>query len=346
MRSGPRARTGASWKAAAILAGLTALAALFILLQSGARKRDRDLYDAVARSDSDAVGRLIARGASIDSTGPTGVSVLKNAVLIDGRRPGSGMTASGRSPAYSPDMTAISERAGQCLHEILVAQCRSLHTEADMRSVWFPAARSGFNDVLKICLDKGIKVDLKTDGTEGVDEPGKTALHLAASEPRTETVQFLLDHGADANVLDGHGENCLLAAFVTVPDTSTITSLIRHHAAINIRGRGGMTPLMWAVNRNQSGATAALLDAGAQMNVADARGNYPLDIAVMRSLISGDQKMVRVLLAHGAAHGQRFDRSATEAKAEEFIRSNPGCASNWTRLRSTLRSGMRGSSVG
>ena len=65
----------------------------------------------------------------------------------------------------------------------------------------------------------------------------------------------------------------------------------------------GMTPLHIAVYMQNLAMVNMLLDAGAQVNIADNEGNTPLIVAVYES--NDDYSIVECLLNHGADINQR-----------------------------------------
>ena len=98
----------------------------------------------------------------------------------------------------------------------------------------------------------------------GVDEYGRTPLHLAACEGKAEDVARLLNDGADANVQDDEG----------------------------------LAPLHFAARAASIEVTKLLLDAGANVRLRDADGNTPLGKAVFSS--RGDGSVIKLLRDAGA----------------------------------------------
>ena len=94
---------------------------------------------------------------------------------------------------------------------------------------------------------------------------GYSLLHHEAKDGKTPTVQFMLKHGADAN--------------------------IRDH-----RVQPGSTPLHGAARQDRLNAAKVLLEYGADVNAETDEGQTPLDTAYA----SKKQKLVPLLLEHGA----------------------------------------------
>lgn len=94
------------------------------------------------------------------------------------------------------------------------------------------------------CLQHGFKIDTP-------DDDGKTLLHLAAEQANLPALQYLLDHGANANSKDKIGRTALhyvsgghLHQSWTYETSQMIDMLRRHQARKNIIDMNGQTPLI------------------------------------------------------------------------------------------------------
>jgi ankyrin repeat protein len=147
-----------------------------------------------------------------------------------------------------------------------------------------PAAAQ-FNDWYNFL--KAVKDRDGTKVTEFLDEPGstlvntsdqttgETALHIVVRRRDATWTRFLLDHGANPNKADKHGE----------------------------------TPMAIAANFGFVEGVEALVKRGGQVDVADASGETPLISAVHRR----DIPMIRLLLKNGA-NADRPDNSGRSAR--------------------------------
>src|SRR6266404_9835886 len=110
-----------------------------------------------------------------------------------------------------------------------------------------------------------------------------TPLIAAARENRTEMAEFLLSKGADVDARDDDGYTALFyAAYnfgsedangATIP---MVKLFLVHGAKVNVIGKDGSTPLMWAAAKGEVDIIEMLMTAGADANTADANGKTAL----------------------------------------------------------------------
>ncbi|MBZ5724192.1 MAG: ankyrin repeat domain-containing protein [Acidobacteriia bacterium] len=160
----------------------------------------------------------------------------------------------------------------------------------------FPAIRRGDAAFLKSHLTKSA-IDAR-------DRRGATLLMHAAAFGNLETLKLLLDAGADVNARNDFDATALLWG-ARDPDKARL--LIARGANVNARSRQGRTPLMLAALRpGGSPVVALMLTSGADVHVADKRGNTALGLAAS----IGEVETMRLLLSKGA------DPEATNEKGE------------------------------
>lgn len=128
------------------------------------------------------------------------------------------------------------------------------------------------------------------------------ALQDAAAATRVDeramadTVVFLLQAGADIEARSGESDWTPLhfACFDSQP--AVVRALLEHGAAQDARDRDGRTPLWWAAGIGHLESATLLLSKGADANARDKAGMTVLG----RARFNGDERMVRLLRAHGA----------------------------------------------
>jgi ankyrin repeat protein len=108
-------------------------------------------------------------------------------------------------------------------------------------------------DVMQLLLDRGAEVDAPTTATNGLGcgmryYEGDTALHIAIENKCLSAAEFLLKHGAKADIRNKYGETPLHYAVGEVavdPEIGlqAVRLLVQHHADVNAIDKEGTTPL-------------------------------------------------------------------------------------------------------
>ncbi|KAM9328884.1 DNA-binding protein RFXANK [Gastrophryne carolinensis] len=111
------------------------------------------------------------------------------------------------------------------------------------------------------------------------DERGFTPLMWAAAFGEIETVQYLLETGADPHVLAKERESALSLAS-TGGYSDIVTLLLNKKVDINIYDWNGGTPLLYAVRGNHVKCVEVLLERGADLTMEADSGYTPMDLAV------------------------------------------------------------------
>ena len=166
------------------------------------------------------------------------------------------------------------------------------------------AARNGHTDIVLLLLNKGANLEAKDTAY------GRTALLWAVVHSRNNTVQALLDKGANPGAKDKQGRTTLVTAVLHAkPDTLSLLldrlgaqeqtaaekPFLRFAAAggrtdnikvllakgedLNTRDQDGRTALMWAAGAGKKEAVKLLLELGADPNARDREGKKALDMA-------------------------------------------------------------------
>ena len=250
---------------------------------------DRELFNAVIRSDVEAVSASIAKGANVNARDQIGHTPLHWAVEEHRRAAAEVLIAKGA------DLNALNIADGTPLHtalrvndielaRLLISSGANLTIPGAERKTPLRAAiDEGDTEIVGLLLEAGAPLDIYTAAALGkidylkaalardpstvnrVDESwyGVTALHKAARHGQKEAVELLLSHGAD----------------------------------VNAKTRGGTTPLHQAVSGGHREVVQMLLDHGANVNAGrEILDDTPLHIAARR----GDVVVAKILLEHGA----------------------------------------------
>ena len=165
------------------------------------------------------------------------------------------------------------------------------------------AMSDGSAEIVRLLIAKGARV-------KAVDGLKTTALLAATAGNSTDTVRILLDAGLDVNAADFTGSTPLMNAAAN-GNLAAVKMLLAKGAKVNtVSGPpgaqvkngtialGNFTALHFAAALGPADLVKALLDAGAAVNVKDARGMTPLMLAVGTD--RQDASVVALLLAQGA----------------------------------------------
>ena len=182
-------------------------------------------------------------------------------------------------------------------------------------------------DAIKYLLSKGANVELKNQLGQSVLNYAVSPSHSFETYRRKETVQILLEHGADPNSMDNDGMSCLNHA---MHDLELVTLLIGHGADVTL----GEKPVLFsAITSLDVAAVSALLKAGADCNAKQRRvdrskpmshrgpgapdpDSTPLHHAASSKFNTPEDhiaatEIVRLLLEHGADPYLQFREDAT-----------------------------------
>ena len=155
---------------------------------------------------------------------------------------------------------------------------------------FYDAATMGDRDAVEAMLTKHPRL------VRASDENGFTALHGLAGQDEPELAELLIDRGADVSAKNDMGMTPLHCASYG----NIVEVLVRRGADVNARARNGWTPLhVQSQEGEDTGALEvmeALLEAGANPNLTDEKGNTPMAFAQQRE----EPEKVKLLRAHGA----------------------------------------------
>jgi uncharacterized protein len=135
-------------------------------------------------------------------------------------------------------------------------------------------------------------LDERQDLARAFAVDGFTGLQLAAFFGHPDTVELLLNNGADVNV---HATNPMkvaaLHAGVAAGDLRVCRMLVAGGADVNAQQAGGWAPLHEAAHKGDRGLVDMLLKAGARTDIARDGG----ETAAMTASVSGHQEIAELL---------------------------------------------------
>ncbi len=179
------------------------------------------------------------------------------------------------------------------------------------------AASQGHLDVVQLLIERGAAVNAFQANeyfTQG------TALQAACEAGWTQIAALLLEHGADPNLGAGE-ETCPIIAAAWRGEDEILAHLIRTGARVDVfGGPDNSSPLIYAAMTLPQSSLQALLDAGADINLADSDGDTALILAANR----GEKEVVQFLVDRGADPLHTNNRNAN-AMQVAFINEHMEC---------------------
>ncbi|KAL8825434.1 MAG: hypothetical protein Q9170_007792 [Blastenia crenularia] len=167
---------------------------------------------------------------------------------------------------------------------LLLKNAASIHTEnQNGQTALYWAARNGHNTIVRLLLMSGANVLIR-------DTEGWSALDWAVIGGKSNMVKDLLEHGVDAES-DGRNKALYLAAENGHEDT--VQMLLDNGADVNASDWIGSTALDWAVPGGHERTVRVLLQNGCNLKSRDAYENTALHWAVHHELIA------RLLIENG-----------------------------------------------
>ncbi|NWI66175.1 ASB10 protein, partial [Todus mexicanus] len=147
----------------------------------------------------------------------------------------------------------------------------SLGYEQELTTPLHITAGRGYMDCLQLLLLRGAAVNFAPGG--------KTALHEACAEARTDCVRLLLSFGADPEAVSERGYQPL--HLCKSPDSiECVQQLLQHGASVNSRTEEeGDTPLHIAARHGLTDHVQLLLRCGAELEAENEEGQTPLNAA-------------------------------------------------------------------
>jgi ankyrin repeat protein len=258
------------------------------------------LVDAASRGDVAAVRRLIEQRADVNAARVDGMTPLHAAVHADRLDVADTLLRAG-AKAAATDRYGVTPLYLACVNGNADMIRRLLEAGVDPNSVdpggetaLMTAARTGVPAAMRVLIERGARVE------EREPEFGQTALMIAVREDHDAAVDTLLAAGASANAQTRKGAT---PAFVPPCKGTGCGSegVGINRGGLPDRGRraevkGGMTPLLYAARDGRLGAARRLIDAGADLELADGNGIRPL----LMSLLNNNLDVARLLLSKGA----------------------------------------------
>jgi ankyrin repeat protein len=258
---------------------------------------DYSLIDAIKRRDVKAADVLITQHANLNAALPDGATALAWAVFLDLQDTAAKLVDAGANVntrgdyGETPLTLALANGNVTLTRRLLKAGADPAATRWNGETALMIAAGAGSVEEVKLLLDAGLDVNAAES------EKGQDALMWAAAEGHPEVVDLLLQRGARVKATSKSGFTALLFATIR-NDSASVERLIQAGADPNyaLPDKEKTKALVVAGAYKSTRAAIALLDGGADPNVADRRGRTPLHLAAE----AGSLELVRKLVAKGA----------------------------------------------
>jgi ankyrin repeat protein len=244
---------------------------------------DTRLVDAVKNQDHAAMTTLLKQHGNVNGADPAGETALYWAAHWGDAEAVDALLRAGAKPniASRYGLTPLWEAAQRgdaiVIGKLLKAGADVQAANPQGETALLPAARSGNTDAVKLLLDHGSNANQKENWR------GETALMLAAAEGHTKVVRMLIAHGADRNT----GSTSF-----DLEDRDGIVGL-----QASLYWKGGLTALLFAARQGHIETGRALVEAGADMSVADTDFHFT---PLMEAIFNGHLDFARMLVEKGA----------------------------------------------
>ena len=155
--------------------------------------------------------------------------------------------------------------------------------------------------MIQAIIDHGVNVN-------ATNETNKTALMGACLKGNIDTINVLLNAGADPKIVDANDETWLHYAAVGDCSKEVFQTIINHGANVNATSKHNETALMTACENGNLDAINVLLSAGADPDIVDTNGNTWLHCAA-----GGDcsKEVLQAIINHGADVNAKNKYNAT-----------------------------------
>lgn len=161
--------------------------------------------------------------------------------------------------------------------------------DKNRRSALILATAGGHVDLARELINYGADIEYQ-------DSAGLTALSWSVMRKKNKLTEYLLSVNANTNTLDNRSISPLMYA-VGMGNVKIVEMLVNNHAQLNTRSpHSRMTPLLIAVENNDTDITLKLLELNADVNGANDYGYTPL----MAAAEAGHIEILHILISNGA----------------------------------------------
>ncbi len=256
---------------------------------SAAEPGDSRLADAVMKRDGAAVRALLGQKVDANVPGKDGTPALHWSVREDDLATARLLLGAGADATLAnrygitPLFLACANGNEAMIRLLLDAGADPNSSDPTGETALMAAVRLGSSGPVKLLLDRGAMVEAKDPAFQ------QTALMVAVRENHPEIVKLLLAHGAQPNATTRVGGTPAWILPNSVPGFGHGVGIVR--GGLPARGLrnpipGGLSPLLYAARDGRLDIARTLVEAGAEINQADANGISPLIAAITNNHVA------------------------------------------------------------
>jgi ankyrin repeat protein len=272
-------------------------------------------------SDIDSVRKHLAAGADVNEPEADGTSALLWAAYQSSPELTALLLEAGANPnaanefGVTPLLQASRYGDVATLRVLLARGADIASAVRDGETPLMAAARAGNVEAVTLLIEHG------ADPNEADSVEGQTALMWAAAENHGAVVKALAARGAEVN----GRSNVLEAPTRDILDFRTDKNGQALQTLLTTFPRGGLTPLLFAARQGSVDGARSLIEAGADLNLADPEGITPLVLAIR----NGHYALAALLVEKGANvnAGDRVNRTplymAVDMHTLDWIQNRP-----------------------
>jgi ankyrin repeat protein len=300
---------------------VSALAAVVVVASVGVGAADSRVAHAARSGDAAAVRTLIQQRADVNAPEADGTTALHWAARAGDAELVAALLRAGARPSpanrygATPLLLAAANGHAPIVDALLKAGARADAAGPEGETPLMLASRSGNVAAVKLLLEAGAAVGAKEQWH------GQTALMWAAAENHGAVVTALAARGAEVN----GRSNVLEAPTRDILDFRTDKNGQALQTLLTTFPRGGLTPLLFAARQGSVDGARSLIEAGADLNLADPEGITPLVLAIR----NGHYALAALLVEKGANvnAGDRVNRTplymAVDMHTLDWIQNRP-----------------------
>ena len=278
---------------------------------------DTRLADAAMERNLPAVRALLTEKVDVNAPGTDGTPALHWAVRVGDLDMATLLIGVGADATLAnrygvtPLALAAANGSPAMMRVLLDAGASANATDPAGETLLMIAARTGVLDAVELLLERGAAVDARDKTYQ------QTALMVAVREEHADVIRLLIARGADVNAKTRTGNTPQWVLPNSVPGFGHGVGIVR--GGLPPRGSrqpipGSLTPLLYAARDGRLEAARLLVEAKADVNLADANDITPLIMAIVNNRLD----VAWFLLENGADihHADWYGRTPLWAAIE------------------------------